>query len=76
MAKRAGLVAFVEVKARTKSQALDEAIDHRRLARVAAAAEILYPQYCPQGEDARIDVILMAPGRLPKHLVNVWHGME
>ncbi len=74
VAKRRNLVAFVEVKARTKTKDLETAIDLHRLKRVAAAAEILYPEYCQNGEDARIDVILVAPRRLPTHLTNVWHG--
>lgn len=74
VAKRKNLVAFVEVKTRTRQQDLDLAIDQHRLKRVAAAAEILFSEYCSQGEDARIDVILVAPGRLPTHLTNVWHG--
>ena len=74
IAKRGAMVAFVEVKARTKASDLDIAVDHHRLKRVAAAVEILYPEYCQNGEDARIDVILVAPRRLPTHLTNVWHG--
>ncbi len=74
VAKRGRLVAFVEVKARTKLEDLEQAIDLNRLRRVADAAEILYPQYCPNGEDMQIDVILVAPRRLPVHLPNVWHG--
>ncbi|WP_074206461.1 YraN family protein [Parasphingorhabdus marina] len=74
IARRRNLVAFVEVKARTKQADLDLAIDQHRLKRVAAAAEILFAEYCRNGEDARIDVILVAPGRLPTHLKNVWHG--
>lgn len=74
IAKRGGLVAFVEVKARTRASDLDIAVDQHRLKRVAAAVEILYPEYCQKGEDARIDVILVAPRRLPTHLINVWHG--
>jgi len=41
VAKRGNLVAFVEVKTRATAAELDFAIDARRLARVAAAAEIL-----------------------------------
>jgi putative endonuclease len=74
IAKRAGLVAFVEVKARTHARDLEIAVDAKRLKRVAAAAEILYPEYCTKGEDMRIDVILVTPRRLPIHLTNVWHG--
>ena len=74
IAKRGGLVAFVEVKARTKAADLETSIDQRRLKRVADAAEILYSEYCTKGEDMRIDVILVAPRRLPIHMINVWHG--
>jgi len=74
VAKRGGLVAFVEVKARTRLEDLEQAIDLKRLRRVADAAESLYPQYCLNGEDMRIDVILVASRRLPVHLTNVWHG--
>ncbi|GLI96606.1 YraN family protein [Sphingobium sp. BS19] len=72
--RKPGIVAFVEVKARSSVAELDFAIDERRLARVAAAAEILAATYCQPGDDMRIDVMLLAPGRPPRHLVNVWHG--
>lgn len=74
IARRNGVVAFVEVKARSKEKDLETSIDQRRLQRVADAAEILFPEYCSNGEDMRIDVILVAPSRLPIHLTNVWHG--
>ena len=74
VAKRGRTVAFIEVKARRKQEQLDIAIDEYRLRRVAAAASILSPRYAKRGEDVRIDVILLAPWRLPHHLVNVWHG--
>jgi putative endonuclease len=74
VARRGAMVAFVEVKARADGAALDEAIDARRLARVAAAAECLAADYLRPGDDMRIDVILLAPGHRPRHLENVWHG--
>lgn len=74
VAKRSNLVAFVEVKARATAAELDFAIDQRRLARVAAAAEILAPRYATNGEDIRIDVILIAPGARPRHIENAWIG--
>ncbi len=74
VARRGSMIAFVEVKARATAAALDLAIDERRLARVAAAAEILWHDYAKAGDDMRIDVILLAPGRPPRHLTNVWHG--
>lgn len=74
VAKRGDLVAFVEVKTRGSAAELDLAIDERRLARVAAAAEMLAPRYATEGEDIRIDVILIAPGTRPRHIENAWIG--
>ena len=74
VARRGGMLAFVEVKARATGADLDLAIDERRLARVAAAAEMLFYDLAEPGDDMRIDVILLAPGRPPRHLANVWHG--
>lgn len=74
VARRFNTTAFVEVKARATAAELDHAIDRYRLRRVAAAAEAISarPSF-PKG-DIRIDVILIAPGRIPKHLSNVWTG--
>ena len=72
VARRGGMVAFVEVKWRRSRAALDTAIDAYRLARVAAAVECVAHDYAPDGEDIRIDVILLAPGCLPRHIANAW----
>ncbi|MEH3047026.1 YraN family protein [Sphingomonas adhaesiva] len=74
IAKRGDLIAFVEVKARRTAAELDHAIDQRRLARVAAAAEVLMPRYATNGEDIRVDVLLLAPGTRPRHIENAWIG--
>lgn len=74
VAKRGNLVAFVEVKTRASIAELDFAIDHQRLARVAAAAEILMSRYALNGEDVRVDVVLLAPGTRPRHIENAWIG--
>lgn len=74
IARRGGIVAFVEVKARATEGDLDFAIDQRRLARVAAAAEVLMPRYAGPGDDIRVDVILIAPGTRPRHIENAWIG--
>lgn len=74
IARRGRMVAFVEVKWRERAEDLDTAIDAYRLRRVAVAAERLAPRYVKAGDDMRIDVMLLAPGRWPHHLANVWHG--
>jgi putative endonuclease len=70
--RRPGLVAFVEVKWRARAASLGDAIDERRLRRVAAATALVWQDYATQGEDIRIDVILLAPGRKPTHIENAW----
>lgn len=72
VARRGNVIAFVEVKWRRERAALDLAIDEHRLARVAAAVECVAHDYATQGEDIRIDVILLAPGALPRHIANAW----
>ena len=72
VARREGLVAFIEVKWRRRAAALATAIDERRLARVAAAVEVVGHEYATDGEDISIDVILLAPGSFPRHIANAW----
>lgn len=70
--RKRGLVAFVEVKWRNRKEDLDHAIDAYRLRRVAAAVECVAHEYATQGEDIRVDVILLAPGAIPRHITNAW----
>ena len=72
VARRGRTVAFVEVKWRADPAELDQAIDERRLRRVARAAEALAARYVGPADDVRIDVLLLAPGRWPRHIVNAW----
>lgn len=74
IARRGRTVAFVEVKARANLAALDLALDRHRLTRVAAAAQLIAPRFARSGDDLRIDAVFVAPGRLPRHLPNVWLG--
>jgi putative endonuclease len=72
VARRAGTVAFIEVKWRAAGEGLDTAIDAYRLRRVAAAAEAVAHRHARPGDTVRIDVLLLAPRRWPRHIVNAW----
>jgi putative endonuclease len=72
IAKRGRTLAFVEVKWRQRAADLDTAIDEARLRRVVAATRILGPRFAGAQDSQQIDVILLAPGRWPRHLSNVW----
>lgn len=72
IARKSGLTAFIEVKWRRKAGDLADAIDERRLLRVAAAAEVVAHEYAEHGDDLTIDVILLAPGTRPRHIANAF----
>ena len=69
IATRRHLLIFVEVKARAKLDDAAEAVTERQKQRIAAAAEIwLAANPMPAIRDMRFDAILVAPGRLPRHI--------
>ena len=70
IARRGAVVAFVEVKWRASAAELDHAIDAYRLRRVLAAAEAVGHRYARPDDQQRIDVVLLAPGRFPRHMAN------
>lgn len=72
LARRENVLCAFEVKWRSRSEDLDTAIDMPRLRRVAAATEILASQYAKEGDDIRIDVLLLSPNALPRHIENAW----
>ncbi|KPP86394.1 YraN family protein [Erythrobacter sp. HL-111] len=72
IARKGSLLGFFEVKWRARCADLADAIDERRLRRVAAAAEIVAADYAEPGDDFTIDVLLLAPGRPPRHIANAY----
>jgi putative endonuclease len=72
IARRRRTVAFVEVKWRKTAAERDLAIDTYRLRRVAAAVEAVAHRFLRAGDNPRIDVLLLAPGSWPRHIVNAW----
>lgn len=74
IARRGRTLAFIEVKQRATAETAAWALDELRLRRVAVATKCLAPRYIREGDDVRIDALFIVPGRLPRHLPNVWHG--
>jgi len=73
VARRGTSLVFVEVKARPTLDAAAESIRTMQRARIVRAAEAFlsrHPQYV--NHFARFDAILIAPGRLPRHLISAF----
>jgi putative endonuclease len=69
IAARRHLLVFVEVKARAKLDDAAESVTERQKQRIAAAAEIWLARNPKlHFEDIRFDAILVAPGKLPRHI--------
>jgi putative endonuclease len=73
VARRRRDLVFVEVKARATLDDAAEAVTERSKRRIVGAAEAWLADH---PEDAkyfiRFDVILIAPGKLPRHIVNAF----
>jgi putative endonuclease len=69
VARRRKLLVFVEVKARADLDTAAQSLDRRQQQRIAAAAEAWLATYPDPGiTDMRFDAILIAPGKLPRHI--------
>jgi putative endonuclease len=71
--KRGELIAFIEVKASAKLDDAAEAVLPRQKRRIIAAAEAwlaAHPEHA--GYDLRFDAVLVAPGKLPQHIVSAF----
>jgi putative endonuclease len=73
VAQRFGVTVFVEVKARTKHQGEAEAMEAVNRRRIVRAAQWYITRH-PRLNDTpmRFDVIFLAPGKWPRHLVNAF----
>ena len=77
IARRGGVIAAIEVKARASLDAASEAVSPRQRRRVARAFEhFLARQPGLAGLALRFDVMLVAPRRLPCHLPDAWRPGE
>jgi putative endonuclease len=69
VARRRHLLVFVEVKARASLDEAAESVNVRQQRRIAAAAGIwLAANPDDSVRDMRFDAILVAPGKLPRHI--------
>jgi len=70
VAKRRNLVAFVEVKARASLDEAAYAVTPRQRARIIDAAQAWLAAHPEHAElDLRFDAMLIAPRRLPRHVI-------
>ena len=75
VARRRGVVVFVEVKARGGVDEAMEAVTQRTKRRVTAAAELWLARHPQQSNrDIRFDVIVVTPGKMPRHIVNAFNA--
>jgi putative endonuclease len=73
VAKRGGTVAIVEVKARRTLDAAGSALSPRQRQRLEHAAAMFVARHpALTGLPVRFDVMLVIPGRWPRHLVDAW----
>jgi putative endonuclease len=73
VARRRNDLVFVEVKAREQFDDAAEAVTERTRQRIVAAAE-MWLAHRPQDAQCaiRFDVILVVPGKMPRHIVNAF----
>jgi putative endonuclease len=73
VARRRGVVVFVEVKARQRADDAVEAVTARGKQRIVAAAELwLAHNPADAQRDIRFDVMLVTPGKIPRHIANAF----
>lgn len=73
IARRGGIIAFVEVKHRCDRQTAAHAITPAQRRRIAIAAQSFMADNPHLGRcTMRFDAILMAPGRWPCHISDAW----
>ncbi|HKS86248.1 MAG TPA: YraN family protein [Pseudolabrys sp.] len=69
VARRRRLLVFAEVKARPSLDEAAESVNARQRRRIAAAAEIWLAANPDESiRDIRFDAILVAPGKIPRHI--------
>lgn len=74
LAQRGGVLAAVEVKARTSLEAALEAVSLAQRLRLRRALAVLGGRRAGlQGLRQRLDLMALAPGRFPRHIPDAWN---
>lgn len=78
VARRGRVLAVVEVKWRATVEQAIVALQPQAIARLQRAAHQLVARENARGAalDARVDLIALAPGRLPRHIPNINAGLD
>ena len=75
LAQKGEVLAVVEVKLRTTLDAALDAVTARQRERLRRAAESLARRRRSlAGASIRLDLVALAPGRLPRHIADAWRG--
>ncbi len=73
VARRGATLAIIEVKSRDNVAAAAEAITPRQRRRIFGAARLFVAHHPRHGDcTIRFDIMLVTPGRWPRHIVNAW----
>ncbi len=71
--EKSGTIVFVEVKTRGRNGDEGTALAAVNQSRISRAAQYWLARHPDEmGKDFRFDVILLAPGRWPRHLINAF----
>jgi putative endonuclease len=77
VARRRGVLVFVEVKARERPDDAVEAVTDRTKQRIVGAAELWLARHPEHANgEIRFDVIVVIPGKMPRHIVNAFDAAD
>jgi putative endonuclease len=77
LARKGPVLAVIEVKRRGTVEAALEAVTYRQRQRLRAAAISLAAKRTDfAGLSVRLDLLALAPGRLPRHIADAWAGQD
>ena len=72
LARKGDILAVVEVKRRQNIEAALEAVTARQRDRLRRSAQALATNSAYSSPSVRLDLMALAPGRLPRHIPDAW----